>query len=42
VAAHISRNNELMADAAERIAAGEQPSYDNNLSVDDELRSYAA
>jgi hypothetical protein len=42
VAAHVSRNNDLIADAAERIVAGEQPSYDNNASVDDdELRAYA-
>ncbi|MGD0875214.1 MAG: maleylpyruvate isomerase N-terminal domain-containing protein [Acidimicrobiales bacterium] len=42
VAAHVSRNNDLISDAAERVVAGERPSYDNSAAVDDaELRSYA-
>ena len=42
VAAHVSRNNDLISEAAERIVAGERPSYDNNAAVDDaELGSYA-
>lgn len=42
VAAHVSRNNDLIAEAAERIVSGEQPTYDNKAAVDDaELRSYA-
>jgi hypothetical protein len=42
VAAHVSRNNDLIAEAAERIASGEQPTYDNRAAVDDtELGSYA-
>lgn len=41
VAGHISWNNDLIAEAAERIAAGERPSYDNSPSVDDDqLQSY--
>ncbi|MGO9206361.1 MAG: hypothetical protein ACLQBX_09305 [Candidatus Limnocylindrales bacterium] len=42
VAAHVSRNNDLISEAAESIAVGEQPSYDNRAAVDDAaLRSYA-
>lgn len=42
VAAHVSRNNDLISEAAEQIVAGEDPSYDNRAAVeDDELRSYA-
>jgi len=42
VAAHVCRNNDLISEAAERIVAGEQPSYDNSAAVhDDSLRSYA-
>ena len=42
VAAHVSRNNDLISEAAERIVAGERPSYDNSAAVDDaELGSYA-
>jgi hypothetical protein len=42
VAAHVSRNNDLISEAAERIVAGEAPSYDNSAAVDGaELRSYA-
>ena len=42
VAAHVSRNNDLIAEVAEQIVAGERPSYDNSPAVDDaELRSYA-
>ena len=42
VAAHVSRNNDLISDAAERVVAGERPSYDNSAAVDDaELRSCA-
>jgi uncharacterized protein YciI len=36
VAAHIVRNNDLIADAAERMAAGSVVSYDNAGSVDEE------
>jgi uncharacterized protein YciI len=43
VAAHVARNNNLIAEAAERVAAGEQPAYDNAAAVDEaNLRSYAA
>jgi hypothetical protein len=42
VAAHVARNNELIAEAAEAIAAGQQPTYDNRAAVDDaELRAFA-
>jgi uncharacterized protein len=42
VAAHVARNNDLIAEAAERIAAGERPSYDNAAAVDDaSLSAYA-
>jgi uncharacterized protein len=42
VAAHIARNNDLIADVAEQIAAGQQVSYDNRDGVDDaELARYA-
>jgi hypothetical protein len=42
VAAHVSRNNDFIAEMAERIAAGEQPSYDNAVAIDDAaLRAYA-
>jgi hypothetical protein len=42
VAAHVTRNNDLIAEMAERIVAGEQPSYDNIVAVDDAaLRAYA-
>jgi len=38
----VSRNNDLISDAVERIVAGERPFYDNGAAVDDaELRSYA-
>lgn len=36
VAAHVSLNNDLIAEAAERIAAGEQPRYTNATVVDDD------
>jgi len=43
VAAHVARNNDLIAEAAERIAAGEETRYDNEVAVDDAgLRAYAA
>ena len=41
VAAHVSRNNDLISEAAERIVAGERPAYDNNAVDDAELGSYA-
>jgi hypothetical protein len=42
VAAHVARNNDNIAEMAERIAAGEQPNYDNALAVDDAvLRVYS-
>jgi uncharacterized protein YciI len=42
VAAHIARNNDLIADVAEQIAAGHEVSYDNRDGVDDtELARYA-
>ncbi len=43
VAAHVARNNDLIAEAAEKIAAGEQPTYDNAEAVDDaSLRNFVA
>jgi uncharacterized protein YciI len=44
IAAHITRNNDLIAEAAEKVAAGdEQVTYDNFAGVDDaELASYAS
>jgi uncharacterized protein YciI len=43
VAAHVARNNDLIAEAAERVAAREQPTYDNSAAVDDAtLSAYAA
>jgi uncharacterized protein YciI len=43
IAAHIARNNDLIAGAAEQIAAGQEVSYDNESGVDDaELARYAA
>jgi uncharacterized protein YciI len=42
VAAHVTKNNDLIAEMAERIAAGEQPSYDNSSAVDEEeLQAFA-
>ncbi len=42
VAAHVTRNNDLVAETAERVVAGERPSYDNSSSVDEEeLAVYA-
>ena len=42
VAAHVSRNNDLISEAAEQIIAGEEPSYDNSAAVEDaELGPYA-
>jgi hypothetical protein len=42
VAAHVCRNNDIVSEAAEAVAAGGQPKYDNSPAVDDaELRSYA-
>src|SRR3984885_5704895 len=35
VAAHIARNNDLIAAAAEQVAAGQEVSYDNESGVDD-------
>jgi uncharacterized protein len=43
VAAHIVRNNDLIAETAEKVAAGEDVSYDNAVSVDEaELAQFAA
>lgn len=43
VAAHIARNNDLIAAVAEQIAAGHEISYDNRDGVDDaELARYAS
>src|SRR5580658_2628612 len=36
VAAHISANNDLIAEVAELVAAGSVPSYDNAAGVDEE------
>jgi uncharacterized protein len=36
VAAHVARNNDLIAATAEAVAAGEPVSYDNQISVDEE------
>jgi hypothetical protein len=42
VAAHVACNNDYIAEMAERIAAGEEPHYDNALAVDDALlRAYS-
>jgi len=42
VAAHIARNNDMIAAAAEQVAAGHEVSYDNESGVDDaELAAYA-
>lgn len=41
VAAHIARNSELIAELAEKVEAGEEPSYDNAASIDEAaLRVY--
>jgi uncharacterized protein len=43
VAAHVVANNDLIAEVAERVAAGGLPSYDNGAAVDEEqLGSLAA
>ena len=43
IAAHVARNNELIAELAEQVAAGESPAYDNDPTVDDELlRTWAS
>jgi hypothetical protein len=43
VAAHVARNNDLIAEVAELVAAGERPSYDNAEAVDEaSLSAYAA
>ena len=42
IAAHVARNNDLIAEAAEQVAAGADVSYDNACTVDEaELASYA-
>jgi hypothetical protein len=42
VAAHVARNNELIAEAAERVVSGERPTYDNTSAVAEaELGDYA-
>ncbi|MGA2530628.1 MAG: hypothetical protein ABSG36_15905 [Acidimicrobiales bacterium] len=35
IAAHVLRNNELIAEVGEAVAAGESPSYDNSAAVSD-------
>jgi len=43
IAAHIARNNDLIAEAAESVAAGKAVSYDNFVGVDETpLTEYAA
>ncbi len=43
IAAHITLNNDLIAEAAEKVAAGREVSYDNEAGVDDaELTAYAS
>ena len=43
VAAHVARNNDLIAETAELVAEGAQVSYDNARTIDEtELASYAA
>jgi len=43
IAAHVTLNNDLIAEAAERIAAGQSVAYDNESAVtDEELARYAA
>jgi hypothetical protein len=43
IAAHVTLNNDLIAEMAERIAAGETVAYDNEPAVTDEdLTRYAA
>jgi hypothetical protein len=42
IAAHVARNNDLVADAAEAVLRGEEVIYDNALAIDEvELRRYA-
>jgi|SRR5271165_1777036 len=42
IAAHVARNNDVIAETAERVAAGLDVSYDNEATVDrGELASYA-
>jgi uncharacterized protein YciI len=42
IAAHVARNNDLIAETAEQVAAGRDVSYDNAATVDEaELASYA-
>src|SRR5271165_6682722 len=42
VAAHVARNNDLIAEVAETVAAGGQPAYDNRAAVDEsELQAFA-
>jgi uncharacterized protein YciI len=43
VAAHVARNNDLIAETAEKVAAGQDVAYDNLVGVDDDaLARYAA
>ena len=43
IAAHISLNNDLISEAAERLGRGEDVSYDNSPAVGDcDLQDYAA
>jgi uncharacterized protein len=43
VAAHVARNNDVIAEAAEKVAAGQEVAYDNADGVDDDaLARYAA
>src|SRR5271166_759335 len=42
IAAHVARNNDLIAETAEEVVAGRDVSYDNAATVDEvELASYA-
>ncbi|MGA2210286.1 MAG: YciI family protein [Acidimicrobiales bacterium] len=42
IGAHVALNNDLIAELAERVAAGEAPAYDNAAAVDDDaLRQFA-
>jgi uncharacterized protein YciI len=43
VAAHVARNNDLIAETAEKVSAGQAVAYDNAAAVDDEeLARYAS
>jgi hypothetical protein len=43
IAAHVCLNNDLIAEAAERLGRGEEVGYDNSAAVgEDDVREYAA